>query len=60
MFVASEDQELAPLDWFDPFPEPRTIPSGWDLGGLFPEPRTAVVADEPEKADPGVSLAPSA
>ncbi len=21
-------------DWYDPFDEPRTLPSGWDLSGL--------------------------
>lgn len=23
-------------EWYDPFEEKRTIPSGWDLSGLFP------------------------
>jgi hypothetical protein len=27
---ASPDEPI-----FEPFPEPRTFPSGWDLGGLF-------------------------
>jgi len=24
---------------FDPFPEPNTMPSGWDLSGLIPDTR---------------------
>jgi hypothetical protein len=27
---ASPDEPI-----FEPFPEPRTFPSGWDMGGLF-------------------------
>ncbi len=28
--------ERAPI--FEPFPEPNTMPSGWDLSGLMPDP----------------------
>ncbi len=24
-------------DWFDPFPEPHTIPNGWDLSNMLGE-----------------------
>jgi len=33
-----EDRDLFQSDYFDPFPQPQTIPSGWDLSGLFPTP----------------------
>jgi hypothetical protein len=23
-------------EWFDPFPEPRTLPYGWDLDNIVP------------------------
>ncbi len=36
------DESQAPL--FDPFPEPQTMPSGWDFSGIFPE--SAPVVDE--------------
>ena len=26
---------------FEPFPEPQTMPSGWDLSGLTPAPEPA-------------------
>jgi hypothetical protein len=26
--------------WFDHFPEPHTIPSGWDLSDLLTQPKT--------------------
>ena len=27
-------------EWFEPFPEPRTFPSGWDLSNLVEAERT--------------------
>jgi hypothetical protein len=27
--------ENAMPEWYDPFPEPQTIPSGWDLSEFF-------------------------
>lgn len=40
----------APL--FDPFPEPNTMPSGWDLGALSsdPQPAAASLADSMPEA----------
>ncbi len=32
-------------DWRDPFAEPNTIPSGWDVSGLAPK-NTDVPADD--------------
>lgn len=29
---------------FEPFPEPRTMPEGWDLSGLLPDPNSDSVA----------------
>jgi hypothetical protein len=34
-------EELA-APFFDPFPEPQTIPKGWDLSGLISPPRLFV------------------
>jgi hypothetical protein len=33
-----------PSDCFDPFPEPRTFPGGWDLTGLASPPSRPAVA----------------
>lgn len=30
----NEDQEAVPNSAYNPFPEPQTIPAGWDLSGL--------------------------
>ncbi len=44
-----EDREIFVSHCFEPFPEPQTIPSGWDLSGLLSAPKLAPV----EEADPG-------
>ena len=38
MTVQNEDPELSCTKDFDPFPEPQTIPSGWDLSELLSSP----------------------
>ncbi len=30
---------VSQIHWFDPFPEPRTFPAGWDLSELYKEPQ---------------------
>lgn len=44
MTTQNEDQDVFQSQYFDPFPQPQTIPSGWDLSGLFPAPQP--VSDE--------------
>ncbi len=51
MPAQDEDRALVQTDCLDPFPEPHTIPAGWDLSGLFPEPQTDFVIDEDSNAD---------
>jgi hypothetical protein len=34
-----ENQEIIHSSAYDPFPEPRTIPSGWDLSGILSAPK---------------------
>jgi hypothetical protein len=48
MATQNDGQEPVQNDWLDPFPEPHTIPSGWDFGSLFPALQTDTTAD----ADP--------
>jgi len=35
MTTQNEDQAPVQSDWHDPFPEPQTIPSGWDVSRLY-------------------------
>jgi uncharacterized protein YbdZ (MbtH family) len=35
-----ENQEITHSSAYDPFPEPRTIPSGWDLSGILSTPKS--------------------
>jgi len=41
MNTQDEDRDVFQSHCFEPFPEPQTIPAGWDLSGLA----TAPVAD---------------
>ena len=52
MSTPNEDPDVSETQIFHPFPEPSTMPSGWDLSGLTPDPRpsSAEVADEESEA----------
>ena len=39
MSTPTENPNVPEAPIFDPFPEPNTMPSGWDLSGLTPDPR---------------------
>jgi len=41
MSTPTENPNVSETPIFDPFPEPNTMPSGWDLSGLTPEPTPA-------------------
>ena len=38
MSTPTENTDASDAPIFDPFPEPNTMPSGWDLSGLTPDP----------------------
>jgi hypothetical protein len=38
MSTPNEDTNIVESPIFEPFPEPNTMPSGWDLSGLTPDP----------------------
>ena len=38
MSTPEENTNASETPIFDPFPEPQTMPSGWDLSGLTPDP----------------------
>jgi hypothetical protein len=51
MSTQIENQDVLPTHWLDPFPEPHTLPSGWDLSGFFPDPRPAIAPEEDDSAE---------
>lgn len=48
MTTQDEDQEIVQTSAYNPFPEPQTIPSGWDTSGFFSAPEPF----DPVKAEP--------
>jgi len=51
MTTQNEDRDVFQSQYFDPFPQPQTIPSGWDLSGLFPTPKSDSVTNEIDSTD---------
>lgn len=43
MSTPNEETNTAPEPIFDPFPEPQTMPSGWDLSVFIPDPDPVTV-----------------
>jgi hypothetical protein len=37
--IMNEENRLP--DWHNPFPEPQTMPSGWNFSGTIPDPSPA-------------------
>jgi hypothetical protein len=48
MNTQDEDQDAVHTSAYNPFPEPQTIPSGWDTSAFFaaPEPASDQQVDE--------------
>lgn len=44
MSTPNETPNASDTPIFHPFPEPSTMPSGWDLSGLTPAPQPAPAA----------------
>jgi hypothetical protein len=40
-----DDKENVLPDWHEPFPEPQTIPSGWDLSEVLSSSTTVAIDD---------------
>ena len=51
MNTPNEIQDLSHADCFDPFPEPQTVPSGWDLSELLSSPQPAPVEQADDSAE---------
>lgn len=45
MATQNENLDSSRTEDFDPFPEPQTIPSGWDLSELLPAPESVPAAE---------------
>ena len=51
MDAQNEDRDVFENSAYNPFPEPQTIPSGWDTSGFYSTPQTDSVMDEDDFAD---------
>jgi hypothetical protein len=47
-----DDMDNTLPEWHEPFPEPQTIPSGWDLSGILSDAATTSILEaEPNAED---------
>lgn len=46
MSTPTENPSISDSPIFDPFPEPNTMPSGWDLSGLIPDLTPAATVED--------------
>ncbi len=51
MTTQNENPDFSGPEYHDPFPEPNTIPSGWDLSELLSAPQPVPAADSNSLAD---------
>ena len=53
MTTQDEDRDIVQNSAYNPFPEPQTIPSGWDTSGFFsaPEPVSGIEDDSTSEAN---------
>jgi hypothetical protein len=51
MSTPNETSNTSETPIFHPFPEPSTMPSGWDLSGLMPDPAPAPVSTDTNETE---------
>ena len=51
MNAPDETQDASFNSAYNPFPEPQTIPSGWDASAILSTPQTGPVMDEDDSAE---------
>ena len=51
MSTPTEDPNAVHNPLFDPFPEPKTIPSGWNMSAIVPDPVPATASQVPDSAE---------
>ena len=49
----NENQDFSRTKDFDPFPEPQTIPSGWDMSEFLSPPEDVPASESDSNADNG-------
>ena len=49
----NDNQDAAQSQYYEPFPQPQTIPAGWDTSTLLstPEPASAQEADDSTESE---------
>jgi hypothetical protein len=51
MTTQDENRDIVQTSAFDPFPQPQTIPSGWDTSGLLSAPQPVTGTETVDAAD---------
>lgn len=51
MNTQNENEDTVQTAAYDPFPEPQTIPSGWDTSGFFAAPQAAPAVESDDSAE---------
>ena len=46
-----EEQENLLPEWHEPFPEPNTIPSGWNMSSIISTPYSTVAMEADEEVE---------
>jgi uncharacterized protein YbdZ (MbtH family) len=55
MNTPHEETNVVENSAYNPFPEPQTIPAGWDLSGMFSVSQIDMLVDEAE-AEKGIQV----
>jgi hypothetical protein len=53
MNTQNDDKEVVRTQYFEPFPEPQTIPSGWDMSTILSAPTTDSIQDTEDSSETG-------
>ena len=51
MNTQEENRDNVQSQYFDPFPEPQTIPSGWDTSGFLTTPEPAPLTESDDSVE---------
>jgi hypothetical protein len=51
MTAQFEDEKVVQPVGYDPFPQPQTIPAGWDVSEFFSELEVSTMADDPVETE---------
>jgi hypothetical protein len=51
MDTQDEDRDVFQSQYFDPFPEPQTIPAGWNTSEILATPQIDSVMEEENSAE---------